>query len=258
MKLIINADDFGYSPGINRGILWGFRRGVITDTSLLINQPFTAEAVQISKDCPGIPVGLHINLTRGVPVSNPYDVNSLLDKHGYFKKAGHFLPDSIDAAHVEKEVLAQLECFYHAGLEATHLDAHQHIHCYPVVMKAMVKGAKIYGIPVRSIDQKTRFILNTEKILTPDYFISDFFSSATINNLRSVLSSAAAKYPRGVVELMTHPGFNDGNPQNSSYYSQREEELKILCSQDMQAMLQDLQIELVNFFSLKSSFPKRK
>ena len=125
MKLIINADDFGYSPGINRGILWGFQRGVITDTSLLINQPFTAEAVQISKECPGIHVGLHINLTRGVPVSNPRDVNSLLDKNGYFKKDGHFLPDAIDDAHVEKEVLAQLECFYHTGLEATHLDAHQ-------------------------------------------------------------------------------------------------------------------------------------
>jgi len=253
LKLIINADDFGYSPGINKGILISFRRGVITSTSLMINQPFTAEAVQIMKTYSDLHAGLHINLTRGTPVGNPSEINSLIDKNGYFKKVEHFFAGSIMAAEVEKEVLAQLESFYNTGLEATHLDAHQHVHRHPTVMKAIIKGARIYNIPVRNINKETRSLLIAEKIPTPDYFISNFYNEgATLDNLRSVLSFLAEKYPRGVVELMIHPGLKDGNPQKSSYYSQRAEEFKILCSQGMKEILKEYQIELVDYLTLKS------
>lgn len=255
MKLIINADDFGYSPGINRGILFGFRRGAITSTSLMINQPFTAEALQMIKAYPDLQSGLHINLTRGRPVSDIRDVGSLIDEKGYFKKAEYFYGDSILADEVEKEILAQIKCFIEAGLEPTHLDAHQHVHRHFVVMQAMIKVANIYNIPVRNIDQKTRSLLIKEKISTPDYFIADFFNKgATLKNLQKILSSLVEKYPRGVVEIMTHPAFNDGNPQKSSYYAKRSEELQILCSKEMREMLRELRIEPAGYSILNPRF----
>ena len=83
-KAIINADDFGLSPGVNRGIVSGFRDGVLTSTTMLVNLPHFEDAVNLARDNPDLPVGIHLSLLWGRPVSEPHRVPTLIERDGCF------------------------------------------------------------------------------------------------------------------------------------------------------------------------------
>lgn len=109
MLLIVNADDFGYTSGVNRGILQALACGVVSSTSLMVNMPGTGEAVRFIREGAVKACGLHLCLTAGKPVSPPQEVGSLVDGEGFFKKREVLLTTGFDAGEVRREFLAQIK-----------------------------------------------------------------------------------------------------------------------------------------------------
>jgi chitin disaccharide deacetylase len=124
-KLIINADDFGYSKGVNLGIIEAFQNGVVTSATLMANMPGAEHAAALAKENPGLGVGIHLVLTCGKPICR--DVPSLINDHGEF----HRLADLEKIARideVERELTSQFERFLSFRIQPTHIDSHHHVH----------------------------------------------------------------------------------------------------------------------------------
>lgn len=258
MKLIVNADDLGYSPGINKGIIYGFQKGIVTSTTLMVNQNHSEEGIRLAKSCPELGVGLHVNLTRGKPLSDAKRVTSLVDRRGFFWNQNNFYQKQTVEEEIQDEVMAQIEKARDSGLNITHMDAHHHLQSHPVVLEVLIKAAKKYNLPLRHVDMETRNRLRDEGIPTPDIFISSFFSSkATAEYLFSILTGLNEKYPEAIVELMTHPGileYSSGAPR-SSYHEPRQKELETLCCAEIKKFIKGLKIELINYRFLHSPSP---
>lgn len=149
-RLLVNADDLGLSPGINRGIIRAFREGIVRSASLIVNAPGFDDAVRRIGDNRGLSVGIHVTLVGGDgPVCDPKAVPTLLDGRGrfprsYFDFVARYL--SIKRDEVRREVSAQIERALSAGVILTHLDSHQHVHLLPKVADVVIKEAERYGI----------------------------------------------------------------------------------------------------------------
>ncbi len=253
MKLIVNADDLGYSPGINKGIIHGFQKGIVTSTTLMINQKYSGEGIKLAETYPELGIGLHVNLTKGKPLSGAERVPGLVDRSGRFWDLDNFYKKNTAEEEVEAEVEAQMQKAQDWGLNLTHIDAHHHLQYHPVVVKVLIKAAKKYNLPLRQVNTETRESFNREGIPTPDIFISSFFSSkATVEYLSSMLTGLNEKHRGATVELMTHPGIlehSSGAPR-SSYHEPRMKELETLCSEEIKKLIDSLKIELINYSQL--------
>jgi predicted glycoside hydrolase/deacetylase ChbG (UPF0249 family) len=129
--LYVTADDFGYSPEVNAGVLRAHREGVLRFTSLMVGRPAAAEAAAMAKDAPGLGVGLHLELCEGAP-----------------EKAGlRYFFDAKARAGVEGEIRRQIEALLELGIKPTHADGHSNIHVHPVIFPALCRLAREYGIP---------------------------------------------------------------------------------------------------------------
>lgn len=253
MRLIVNADDLGYSPGINRGIIHGFRRGVVTSTTLMVNQACCHDGAKRALRA-GLPAGLHLNLTHGRPLSEPRAVSTLINEEGLF-----YSPDALYSCHpvaaeVETEIEAQLEKASSLGIVPTHLDAHHHLQEHPVVRAAMIKVAAKHKLPLRQCSEAVKTTFNRAGISTPHIFVSSFWDDkATTAHLCEVLGQLSESCTESeVVELMTHPGLPDRNITQSSYYRQRMQELRVLCSPEARDLIMGLKIKLVDYRVLHS------
>ncbi len=250
--LIVNADDCGYSPGINRGIIQAFRRGIVTSTTLMVNQPYCREAVKLLQRYKGPAAGLHLNLTRGRPVSDVCSVPSLVDAGGVFQEPPVLYRREIIYAEVLMEVEAQYEKAKELGIVPTHLDAHHHLQCHPVVRKAMIMLASKHRLPLRHFGEEDKKEILEAGIATPALFVSDFWDTrATVSYLCNLLKSISEHFCGECVEIMTHPGFSDSNVAESTYSTQREQELRTLCSPEIKKMITELKIKLVDYNYLK-------
>src|SRR5881392_1275022 len=148
-RLVVNADDFGLSAGVNRGILEAYAAGVVSSVSVLVNAPGWTDAVPRLRDLgPGIGVGLHLNLTMGRPVSWG---GSLADArtgrfHTLRALVARAFAGRLDPGDVAIECAAQLARLRNAGLVVTHLDSHRHVHVLPGVWGPVVETARREGI----------------------------------------------------------------------------------------------------------------
>ena len=153
MKLIINADDFGLTSGVNRGILDCFLAGSVTSTTLMVNTPATLEAVALAKAHPALGVGLHFNLTLGRPLCPPGDVPTLLDGAGEFPGRAacerNLLLAKVKVSEIEREFHAQLDRFTSFGIPLTHIDSHQHMHLFPRIFDIVASYCAKHDIPLR-------------------------------------------------------------------------------------------------------------
>lgn len=153
MKLIINADDFGLTSGVNSAIRDCFLAGSVTSTTLMVNTPATLEAVKLAKSHPALGVGLHFNLTLGQPLSPAKEILSLVDAGGYFPGRGvcerNLLFGRVKRADIEREFHTQVERFTSFGLPLTHIDSHQHIHLFPQVFDIVAEYCAKHQIPLR-------------------------------------------------------------------------------------------------------------
>lgn len=253
-RLIVNADDLGLTPGVNRGILEAHRSGILTSTTTMINMPDAEAGIRLlQQEAPAVGIGLHFNLTTGRPVLPPQQVPSLVLPDGTFyyssenplERASLMHPD-----HIAAEMHAQFDRFVQvAGRKPDHLDSHHHAAYHiPAAFRVMLELADAHDLPVRrAVDWNANGALNGPAPRTTDCFEARFYEDgATVENLLSILENL----PQGVTELMCHPAYNDAIAQG--YAAQREKELNVLTDPAVRACIEQQQIELITFAEMPS------
>ncbi len=247
--LIVNADDFGLTPGVSQGILEAHRRGIVSSTTVLANLAPGPELDAAALACPDLGVGLHVNLTWGAPVSPAATVPSLVDGDGRFHRDLRVVEERALPDEVRREVEAQVEAFRRRfGRAPTHLDSHHHVHRLAPIMEPVLGVALAFRLPLRSQDAGFREGLRRHGIRTPDHFVGGDGPEAYWT-LERLLDSLAT-LPLGVTELMCHPGRYDQALAYSRYGRQREVELAALGDPEARATLERLDIRLQHFGTL--------
>ncbi len=229
-KLVINADDFGFTEKINRGILNTHQNGILTSTSLMANGVAFEQAISMAKDYPDLAVGIHLVLLEEQPILPVQKVPSLINNNGtFFLDFRQFIKEfylkRIKLAEVEDELRAQFSKVLDAGIRISHIDSHQHLHILPPILKIVIQLALEFNIQwMRSAyDQFTpmpgftgkgfSFLakMAKRKILasglnTCDYFLGTGYSGKlTEKSLQKILKMI----PDGISEIMCHPGEED-------------------------------------------------
>lgn len=150
--LIINADDFGLTPGVNRSVTELHEARALTSATLMATSNFFDEAVRLAHANPSLEVGCHVVLVDGVPALPPAQISSLVTASGQFRdKLGRFAADlfmgSLRAEEIEAEATAQIRRVQDAGLRVSHIDTHKHTHLFPRVLRPLLRAAQACGVP---------------------------------------------------------------------------------------------------------------
>ena len=245
-RLIVNADDFGLTRGVSRGILDASRDGVVTSTTVMVNLGPQDDLDEEAQALDSLALGLHVNLTWGVPVSGAAAVPSLVGPDGWLVRDVRAAAARATAEDVRRETEAQIERFtLRFGRPPTHLDSHHHAHRQPGIMDAVLDVVVSAGLPLRSQDSGFREGLRRHGVATPDHFLGgdDPAPYWTVERLLDAL----ATLPLGVTELMCHPGRYDETLAYSRYGRERETELAALLHPEARATIERLGIELASF-----------
>lgn len=240
-RLIVNADDFGFTRGINQSIAELARTGAITSTTLMANALETPAAVTLAQKNNRLGVGGHLVLVDGTPVSDPKIIPSLLEPGTgcFYSTLGSFLRalfrGRIQQEHLVTEVVAQTRRLRGLGIHPTHYDTHKHTHMFPQVLEAILQAAKSEGVRairnpfepswsvacspraggVRKLEVTTlarlycrRFLHTVERsgIATTEGAIG---VAATGSLDPATLANLLKKMPEGTWELVCHPGDMD-------------------------------------------------
>ena len=288
--LVINADDLGMTPGINRAIIQAHRGGIVTSSSLIANGAASEDAIAQLKTCPGLDVGLHVNLTQGRP--NGVAKSSLVDRNGNFYSlaalAARLSLGAIAATDVETEIAAQAQWTARAGIAITHFDSHEHVHLHPIVTAALSKVARRMKVPwirfnaqravlppllreaglLRLGDQARYWIVVLASLFSMPRFSKAADDSAPMprwlvgapqlfpRSPRHLLGAMMRSIDGGVTEWVCHPGYADADlralipPAHAAW---REAELKLLTDPESAKLLQAAGIRLVSYAQLQLS-----
>ncbi|MFY9647688.1 MAG: ChbG/HpnK family deacetylase [Terriglobales bacterium] len=152
--MIVNADDFGLTAGVNRGIVEAHTSGVVSSATLMANGAAFGDAVASAHSAPKLSVGCHVVLVDGKPVSPPDTVDTLLairsaPDHFYSSLSGfaaRAMLGGFDRDQLVAEVVAQIRKLQAAGVQVTHLDTHKHAHIFPEILGALLRAARICGV----------------------------------------------------------------------------------------------------------------
>ncbi|MBC2072712.1 carbohydrate deacetylase [Listeria marthii] len=245
MKLIINADDFGFTRAINYGIIDAHNLGVLTSTTLMVTMPAFEHAVELSKQTPTLGIGLHLNLTLGKPMTNGA---SLVDETGEMIKPKFITPDY---PYVEEEVYQEFKAQYQRFVQfmkkkPSHLDSHLFsTDIYQSAINAAKRLAEEVGIPLRNHDtngfEHVEFMW--EKPLEIPY--------GAYENLDYIYDYASSILCYDYVEIMTHPGYLDSFIlENSTFSMPRANELESLISTRMRQFINDNIVELISYHDI--------
>jgi chitin disaccharide deacetylase len=250
-KLIVNADDFGRTRGINAGVVEAHLFGIVTSATVMVLEPAAEEGVaDVRRRAPRLALGLHFALTGGgLPASSPDRVPSLV-VDGRFRRLPADLPSELSAEEVARELDAQLFLFEKmAGAPPTHLDSHHHSALHPSIQPVFEETALRLGIPVRASSRAAREELRAAGVRTPDRFVDGFYGEgATAANLRSIL---AGLVDEETTELMCHPGYSDERLlSGSSYARERDRERTFLCDPELKLLAAERDIQLITFRDL--------
>lgn len=169
IPMIINGDDFGYSPAVNRAIVQAHREGVLTSASLMVNESAAGEAVQMAKANPALAVGLHLVLVLGRAALPHSEIPHITDAEGRFTdssfKAGiNYYFNSDARRELRREMRAQFERFAATGLSFSHVDGHTHLHQHPVVFDELIRLCEEFGVRrVRVVKGEMRLSLSLDR-----------------------------------------------------------------------------------------------
>lgn len=251
-KVIFNSDDFGYSSGVNYGIVDAYQQGILTSTTLMANMPGFQQAVNLKKSLPNLGVGVHLTLTCGDPLLS--NVDTLTDGNGHFKKLSYYHdPDfQIDWDQLYQEWNAQIQAVYRAGVIPTHLDSHHHTHSFGQNQEVVIELAKKYDLPVRCNFERH------EEVGHVDYFEPYFddvgeedqskwqTNRTRAQQLKELLAQLRSDE---VSEVMCHTAYIDQTLYNgSSFTVPRVNQVEFLINSDFaKTVKHDEQIELVNY-----------
>ncbi|MFH5837147.1 chitin disaccharide deacetylase [Proteiniclasticum sp. C24MP] len=250
MRLIVNGDDFGFSPGQNLGIIKAHREGILTSTTALANGEYLAEGLEEASRYPGLGIGVHLTLDLGRPVLSPQAVPSLVDERGCFRKHPEHLKIDLDPDQLLLEWTAQIEKIKSLGVMPTHLDGHHHLHLHRDVMRTTLELAERYDLPIRYLplyhgEAERRLI--KEKRIRILHGLADFYGDSVSEDYFLNFASNHDIQEENLFELMCHPAYvDDIIYTRSSYNIHRVKELVILTSEAVQAALTNQNIQLGN------------
>lgn len=243
MKVIVNADDFGISLGTNYGIIEAHKNGIVSSTTMMMNQAATDSAMELLKKYRSLGVGIHFCLTKGKPLVE--GLLSLVDDKGNFRKDYETIMNA-DKEEVKMELRAQFDKFLSYGEMPTHIDSHHHVHTAPVVMEVVEEIAKEYNLPVRTVKGYglgTRELV--EEVRTNDRFGNFYGDDLTAESLINILGE---NKDGEILEIMCHPAFLDEIIfYGSSYNTSRINEYRILTSSEIKNYIEKHKIELVSY-----------
>jgi predicted glycoside hydrolase/deacetylase ChbG (UPF0249 family) len=248
-RLIVNADDFGRTAGINSGVVQAHERGIVTSATMMVNYAPAAEAAELARKNPSLGVGLHVALTGGPPALPPAQIPSLVDFQGRLPPK----PDGLKDAKPEEvlaEARAQLRRFRELmGRDPTHMDSHHHSHRdSSAVLDALCTLAWETGIPIRNNSPAVLERLRREGIRTNEHFVEEFYDKgATLEQMIRILGELKP----GTTELMCHPAVVDAELRDTSGYAEpRTRELEVLTSPELRQKMQAAGVQLANFTNL--------
>ncbi|HVZ85597.1 MAG TPA: ChbG/HpnK family deacetylase [Polyangia bacterium] len=277
IRLVVNADDFGMSPAISRGILRAHRDGIVTSTSLLGNCNDLPAAGALLAAAPTLGVGVHLALCGGRSVADPASVPSLVGPDGAFFPRGQdfitaWVRGRVSAADVEREIDAQVARIRDAGLTVDHLDTHHHLGFLPVVGRAVEAVARRHGIAgIRSAVERPTLAWVTDPrrgveagLLTGLAWLTrrqlgarrhgpqswGYVESGHLDEIR--ILEIVGRLGPGPHELICHPGEAEaeGYPIDHTARYQRTEELASLTSAKVRRALERRNVELCRWGDL--------
>lgn len=245
--LIVNADDFGLTAGVNRGVIESYRYGIVTSTTMLANMPGFDDAVAQARRHPDLAVGLHLNLTYGRPLTPPEELPSLVDADGAFIRREDHAPQHGDLTEIRTEFMAQARRFLATGLPLSHLDTHHHLHRAERLLDLVADLAGLFGVPVRCLDERAM----RARGLAPYARYVEFFGGVSgVERLLALLPSL----PDGATEIPCHPGHADKELiRLSPLNDDREWELRTMLDPRVTAAVSASGIILTNYFRLRTA-----
>jgi len=285
-NLIVNADDLGWTEGVNRGIAVTHRKGLVTSTSILANGRAFASALGVARLNPELGVGVHLNLSDGPPTATAEEVRGLLNDAGNLAGGPESLllriaSRGLSFKEVEREWDAQIRKVRESGISPTHLDGHKHVQMLPGLFEIALRLAKKHGIRAIRVaieDSKLRSMLssggeqNTSvvlkqgvqarglKLLARDAReMADRAGLATANYFcgiaqtgvltREGVEQLLENLPEGTTELMCHPGYADEELRRSATRLQasRQTELEILTDTRIRKLVATRGIRLISY-----------
>ena len=243
-RLIVNADDFGFTTDVNRGIVHAHTNGILTATTLMANGRAFDDAVRLSREHPTLDIGCHLVLVQGesvLPGAKPFpkDTKQLT------------LAVLLGRIRIYDELKAQVEKILAAGIPATHLDTHKHTHILPPILEAVLRLAKDFRIPwirrpLPAVDFGLQGKLKRYNARATDHFagfrLTGKFGPAE-------LAKALAQTKEGLTEFMCHPAFctDELRASQTRLKESRQRELDALVSPEVRSTLILHGIELTNY-----------
>jgi predicted glycoside hydrolase/deacetylase ChbG (UPF0249 family) len=289
-RLIVNADDFGMTRGINRAIVEASQQGIVTSTTLMATARAFDDAVAQAHSLDArASIGCHIILLDGTPALQPSQVRSLLQPRsgaGEFRvKLNDFakdaLTDKLAPSEVEAEATAQMQKLQSAGIELSHIDCHKHAHMFPSVLKPMLRAANACGVravrnpfgpllplPLAHILRSPATWPRVTQLAVLRTFATRFKREVAHFGLRTPDGSVgvidtgtldlksflviAESLPEGTWEFVCHPGYNDAelDQVRTRLRQSRETERSVLTSPEARSALERRGIELISYREL--------
>jgi len=288
-RLIVNADDFGFTAGVNRGIVEAHTRGIVTSSTLMANGRAFADAVSLAATVPRLSVGCHVVLIDGVPVLDAGLLPSITTSNsngahfrdGLKSFAARALAGRLNPHEIEVEVSAQIRKLQSAGVSVSHVDTHKHTHLFLAVLRPLLRAARACGVRalrnpfgprkplksselltrpgvwtryaevriLRSLAAKFRDAAEREGFVTPDGTLGVVVTGALDEGL---FRAIAAVVPEGTWEFVCHPGYNDDDLKSAKtrLRQSRETELRILTMPETRQLLLDHGIDLISYGEL--------
>ena len=285
-RLIVNADDFGLTRGVNRAIVESHRDGIVTSSTLMANGQAFEDAIAHAKSASRLSVGCHVVLVDGSPVLGGQQASTLFeqkaDDRRFYDGLGAFalraVSGRVDADEIEAEVTAQIRKLQSAGVSVSHLDTHKHTHILPQVLRALLRAARTCGVPaVRNPFGPVRFSILAKypslwkrysQVTVLNRLGGRFRNSVTnagmltTNGTVGVVATGAMdsylfqsivdSLPEGTWELVCHPGYNDAELGSirTRLRESRAVELRLLTSPKALELLVRSGVQLISYRDL--------
>jgi len=288
-RLIVNADDFGMTAGVNRAISEAHRRGIVTSTTLMASGAAFDEAVAAAAVQPSLAVGCHVALVGGSPVLPACDIPrlALVDAGGQTRFRRGFaqfiratLSNQVPAREIEREATAQIRRVQAAGIALTHLDTHKHTHVFPEVFRPLLRVASALRVPVvrspyeppeaarfTDILPRAGLWMRWLPVRALRLFAAEFRRQARAEGVATTdgtigitltgfldqrwLELLLERLPEGTWELLCHPAYEDAAWRAwGPRPGAGETELRILTSEATRRSVERLGIELISYRDL--------
>jgi chitin disaccharide deacetylase len=284
-RLIINADDFGLTHGVNRAISEAHAHGVVTSTTLMANSLAFDEAVLMAKASDRWSIGCHVVLVDGAPLVDPRRLSTLVPRgdsqrfrNGLGVLAIRSLSGQVNPDEVEVETIAQIRKLQSNHIEVSHLDTHKHTHMFPKVLQGILRAARTCGVPairnpfesfaadfvrtrkglwkryvqvraLRSLAGPFRKAVQKAGMRTPDGTLGIVVTGHLDPQL---FQGIAESIPEGTWEFVCHPGYVDEDLQSIStrLRESRVKELELLTSPETREALASRDVELISYREL--------